>query len=228
MTFANFAGGRGIDNPRARNIVNSSLCGALGWRGGRGSCQSSDDGHERTNYCWRSFFDCGRYLWGSPSRWPSNKHSLLEAAEGEIVGLEVNVAKKVTIDGGLEEGRRLRILPPGASCYSCSGRLFAYSESILRPENFVFVPSLRQTHFCQGRWTLQQDFEELLPLPDDLGTFYNRVLSTKGNIFEGCTLTWPPLRKVILRGLWTQILHSRDRPLQKFWKKRSLRRQRLW
>lgn len=35
-----------------------------------------------------------------------------------------------------------------------------------------------------------------------MGLFFNKALSTEGNIFKTCTMTWLPLRKVILRGLW--------------------------
>lgn len=45
-------------------------------------------------------------------------------------------------------------------------------------------------------------FEGLLPLPDDMGPFFNKFLSTEGKIFETCTITWPLLRKVIVKEHW--------------------------
>lgn len=44
-------------------------------------------------------------------------------------------------------------------------------------------------------------FEGLHPLSDNIGTYYDRVLSIEGNIFNECTMTWPLVKKVILSGL---------------------------
>lgn len=45
-------------------------------------------------------------------------------------------------------------------------------------------------------------FKGLLPLPNDTEPFFSKVLAIEGNIFEECTMTWLPLKKLILRGLW--------------------------
>lgn len=34
-------------------------------------------------------------------------------------------------------------------------------------------------------------------MPNDTDPFYGKVLSEESNIFEACTMTWPPLKKTI-------------------------------
>lgn len=36
-------------------------------------------------------------------------------------------------------------------------------------------------------------------------TFYNKVLSTEGNIFEAYTTGWLPFKKALLNGLWNVV-----------------------
>lgn len=41
----------------------------------------------------------------------------------------------------------------------------------------------------------------MLPMAGDMEPVYNKVLSVKGDIFEACTMSGPPLKKIILEGL---------------------------
>lgn len=45
-------------------------------------------------------------------------------------------------------------------------------------------------------------FERLNPLLDNMRNFSNIILSTKGGFYEVCNLTWPPLKRGLLSGLW--------------------------
>lgn len=42
----------------------------------------------------------------------------------------------------------------------------------------------------------------LFPLPGDVEPFHDKVLSTEGNIFEECTVSWSNMKRTILKGLW--------------------------
>lgn len=43
--------------------------------------------------------------------------------------------------------------------------------------------------------------EGLHPLPASMKTFYNKVPSAEGNIFEACTIEWIPFKRALLEGL---------------------------
>lgn len=43
-------------------------------------------------------------------------------------------------------------------------------------------------------------------MQNDVEPFYIRVLSPEGNIFEVCTKLWPPLEKIMLKGVWNTAL----------------------
>lgn len=46
-------------------------------------------------------------------------------------------------------------------------------------------------------------FIGLFPLLGDIESWYDKVLSDEGNIFEACTVSWSRLKKIIFEGLWS-------------------------
>lgn len=166
-----------------------------------------------TDHYWRSFLNNGKHLWWSPPCGSLNKHGLHRDHRGGEIGTRGcynrgshhrqrpwrrcigwsatqgwNPQRHRTIDGEARNSPWLRKVHP-RSILRLSGRwLFHLFQMSHQPRTLSF-----SRHYTKLSYDNNLFFKGLHPLPYNMQTFYNSILSTKGNIFKACTMTWPPL-----------------------------------